>query len=984
MTPSSFLAAVLPSAGRYVAVSIGAKGPKQTFHSTIESLVGASTRADTAGLNAYFALANFGPLQNRTKDNALTLRSAFIDVDVGENKEYQSLDEAKQALGKFLLAAELPMPLVVGSGYGLHVYWTFTADVPVAQWYPVVLGLKTLCITHGFSVDHSVIGDAARILRVPGTHNYKIPTDPKGVRVLSRAFPEPIEFSAFAALTGSKLSQLGVTGQPNFSANRSAPPSTALALAGLPPNARASTLMLVQDTKTSFRKILVSSAQGNGCMQVKHYLEHASDDGMEPLWRGIVSLAKVCFDGEKLIKQVSDLHPYTEERLRAKWEAASGPQTCPVFDRLMPGICPNCPKYGKTNTPLLFGTVLNGHSHLPPPLNETREKVSAEDTHVETDVASGMMDLPQGYTIGPSGGIYRNVSEIQNGESTSREVPIVPYTIGVAGVREQEETGSSVHMFAELPGGRRTFIIPSSTMVSKAETLKALAERGIFSVGLGESENALYAYLRTAVSEYTFKRASQAVPDTYGWQKDGSFVLNDKKLRSDGHIEAVAVDKALYNLYRITKPTGNLASWQRVVEMISAKERYDILLGMTTAFGAPLMELVGAGLNGLVLHLQSPSSGTGKSISLSLASSVYGHPQQYGLSVNTSDVAAQHRMGMLHSLPLVMDEVTNRMRDIRGGDTEWINRLLMDITTGKGKERLEAATISERKNVTTWATIALLSSNTSIIDALGSRAYTTQGEMMRLLEVEMHTKLQLGEGETRLLESLNSHYGVVGMRYIMWLVTHKEIAKETFAQLKDSLSRAGSFSSDERFWLNGLAAMLTGATLAGPGYADLITLPVPAITMFAIDLVKASRRTVREAEVNATEHLQGFLRLNFGKLLILEKEENATRVRLGLSEINDQTLARNDIKGRVEIGYQKGMASVYIDRKELSAYCNKINYSSSMFKRQLQADNYIVTETVKSMFTDSRLNLHVNAKVVCITMSQERLEGLGALNQAHP
>ena len=983
MTPQTFLSAVLPSAGRYVAVSIGAKGPKQTFHTTIESMVGVSTRADAAGLNAYFALASFGPAQNRTKDNALFLRSAFIDVDVGENKEYQSLDEAKQGLAKFLLAAKLPTPLVVYSGYGLHVYWPFTADIPVSQWYTMALGLKALCVTHEFGIDHSVIADAARVLRVPGTHNYKVPTDPKGVRVLSRVLPEPISFESFAALTGSRPPVPGVTGQP-VSANTPAPPSTALVLNGVRPNARASTLMLVQDTKTSFRKILIASAKGTGCMQVKHYLEHASDEGMEPVWRGVLSLAKSCYDGDQFAKQISDMHPYTEERMRAKWEEIKGPYTCPTFDRMTPGVCANCSKYGKTNTPLLFGTVLNGHSHLPPPLNETREKVSEQDTFVENDLASDVLELPQGFSFGNSGGVFRTVSEIQNGESTARVVPVVPYTLAVAGVREQDEQGTSIHMFADMPGGRRTFIIPASTITSKAETLKALAERGIFSAGLGESENALYAYLRTAVAEHTFKRASQQVPDTYGWQKDGAFVLNDKKFRPDGHIEPVAVDKALFNLYRITKPTGNLAGWQRVVNMIGAKERYDILLGMTTAFGAPLMDLVGGGLNGLVIHLQSPSSGTGKSISLSLASSVYGHPQQYGLSVNTSDVAAQHRMGMLHSLPLVMDEVTNRMRDIRGGDTEWINRLLMDITIGKGKERLEAATISERKNVTTWATIALLSSNTSIIDALGSRAYTTQGEMMRLLEVEMHQKLNLNDAETRLLESLNSHYGVAGVRYIMWLVTHKDIARETFDQTKDSLARIGGFNSDERFWLNGLSAMLTGAVLVGPGFADIITLPVPDITKFAVELVKIARRTVREAEVDAKEHLIGFLRQNYGKLLILRKEENATRVRLGLSEISDESLARNDVKARIETGYQKGLASIYIDRKELSAYCNKINYSSTMFKRQLQADNFIVTETMKSMFTDTKLNLHVNVKVVCITMTEERLEGLNAVDSNHP
>jgi hypothetical protein len=319
-----------------------------------------------------------------------------------------------------------------------------------------------------------------------------------------------------------------------------------------------------------------------------------------------------------------------------------------------------------------------------------------------------------------------------------------------------------------------------------------------------------------------------------------------------------------------------------------------------------------------------------------------------------------------------MDEVTNRMRNVRGGDPEWINRLLMDITVGKGKERLEATSISERKNITTWATIALLSSNTSIIDALGSRAYTTQGEMLRLLEVEMHDKLDMNIEETALLGTLNSNYGVVGLRYIMWLVQNKKKAKETFLRVKEEFIKRGRFTSDERFWLNGVSAMLTGGILAGGAGAKLVDLPMAKITDFAANLIYSSRATVKEAQQDAVALFVSYIQQNYGKFLILRKEANETRARLGLDEITDETLSRNEIKGRVEIGFQLGVVSLFLDKKELSSFCSAVNYSASMMRRQLQTAGFTVVDTRKCMLANTRVALNVYTKVLAVSMSEER------------
>jgi hypothetical protein len=76
----------------------------------------------------------------------------------------------------------LPPPsAIVYSGGGLHVYWTSKDDLAFADWFPYADGLKQLLLANNILCDAGLTTDASRILRVPGTLNYKYdpPTEVK-------------------------------------------------------------------------------------------------------------------------------------------------------------------------------------------------------------------------------------------------------------------------------------------------------------------------------------------------------------------------------------------------------------------------------------------------------------------------------------------------------------------------------------------------------------------------------------------------------------------------------------------------------------------------------------------------------------------------------------------------------------------------------------------------------------------------------------
>ena len=160
----------------------------------------------------------------------------------------------------------LPKPVLVASGGGLHAYWPLTSPVDVAVWKPVAERLKRLCEERAFAIDFGVTADVARVLRVPGTTNWKDPNNPRLCRILA-AGGGTVSLDAFASAIG-------------YEAFAEEPAPALLVIPGTRPKAAdtAAGVKLLQNSTVHFKDLLRQVSDGKGCGQLLHYVEHAQED----------------------------------------------------------------------------------------------------------------------------------------------------------------------------------------------------------------------------------------------------------------------------------------------------------------------------------------------------------------------------------------------------------------------------------------------------------------------------------------------------------------------------------------------------------------------------------------------------------------------------------------------------------------------------------------------------------------------------------
>jgi hypothetical protein len=175
----AFLEKVLPPQGRYCAF-VKTRGRKNfnRFFETIEELWNFLRETDRDGHEVYFALGSFGEDDERKQENVIDLKCLWLEIDYGKAGHaipgYATFEEARDALKVFFTTVGLPVPMVVKSGGGFHVYWPFRESLSRAKWQPYAEGLKAACIEHGLRAERSATANSALVLRPPGTANRKL------------------------------------------------------------------------------------------------------------------------------------------------------------------------------------------------------------------------------------------------------------------------------------------------------------------------------------------------------------------------------------------------------------------------------------------------------------------------------------------------------------------------------------------------------------------------------------------------------------------------------------------------------------------------------------------------------------------------------------------------------------------------------------------------------------------------------------------
>ena len=593
------LSRILAPQGYYCLVGLKKDAqPKQSFYETLEDIEFETKNLLFNNYDIYFACATFKESGKRTQVNATWFKSFFLDIDCGEGKPYANQGKAILSLKAFCSNNNLRIPTLISSGSGIHAYWILSEAIEKIEWLPVAEKLKILCAENNLEADAAITADAARILRIPETYNYK--TDPP-VYVTCIHEGSDIQFEEFKNIVGNVK-------QPQETQKLFTPQKK-------------------DNQQYSFYKITKKTLEGKGCGQINHAIMHQDEVGYN-LWRGVLSIAANCKDSKIAIHAVSDKHPnYTiEETEKIAKSTIDKPQLCKTFHASNPGVCNTCSHFRKIKNPLELGLEIK------------------KDTNFK-------IDLPYPYFRGAAGGVYRKARDPNDNDLLVYENDIFL----IKCLHDKEQGYMALVKFVLPKDAPREFYIPLSVMRSKEELGKLIAKEGI--VMMPKQLDAMMVYLIACTKHQQKKEEAEIMRVQFGWvDENDKFILGDKEIGLK-NIKYSPPSPSTESLCQWVQPKGDLEESKKVISVYDQDGFEPHCFGLFTAFGAPLMKHLG--FNGALINLINSSSGTGKSTILKVCNSVYGHPDELLAQETDTFAHKMFRLGIMNNMPYTIDEVTN-------------------------------------------------------------------------------------------------------------------------------------------------------------------------------------------------------------------------------------------------------------------------------------------------------------------------------------
>jgi hypothetical protein len=194
------------------------------------------------------------------------------------------------------------------------------------------------------------------------------------------------------------------------------------------------------------------------------------------------------------------------------------------------------------------------------------------------------------------------------------------------------------------------------------------------------------------------------------------------------------------------------------------------------------------------------------------------------------------------------------------------------FTTGRAKHRMEAMTNKLRANNTFWNAITITSSNGSAIDKLAQLKSTADGELRRVLEIEVPRLRTVAKTDVdRLFSQLTHNYGVAGPVFIKYVVANQELVTTALRDMQNKIDAALNLEQNDRFYSCVLACAFVGALIARK--LGLLDIEINRIYNYALDLV-AQNRALQSSSVGgpavvAQETLSAFINENVTNALVI-------------------------------------------------------------------------------------------------------------------
>lgn len=780
MDTEQFLAQVLPSTGYRFLVFIFPDGKVWSKHLPpgTDEIAGLAQWGVARGADVYFAVGGYeaGPdgQFSRTAERAALHRSLRVDVDCGDGKPYP---DKHSGLGALLGASDslrLPRPTLVDSGYGLHAYWPFDTDLPLAHWLRLSRRLQGALTQAGLQVDTTTTCDAARILRLPGTVNFK------------RGAQAPVRLLALGAPTGP----LGLT------AALAPYPDAAASAPRIPVTGVNAALIAGADYPPYALRGVLTDCPGFAAMLSSH-----GATAREPLWKATLDMVAASSEApdvkERVARALSDGHPgFTEEDFSRKWAQAQAqqyqPATCSKLSQLGMPQCNGCPHAGKIASPVVLGRPRAAVAPTPLPVPELAGALQYGGMVVTPgESAVRIVDGKIG-TIEVRGGIphvMRKDGEDGQGNVIWRAIPIGAFPVRrLELLADRTGRGTFVMLtFDRFADGPITVELGPTEQTETKACARALAAANIRM--RGEHVNIFRDTIMVEFLSHLQRiRRSGQIASRCGWTAEfkefvlGTWIYSDGRdpepVRAAGVVEAIEP-------YKIA---GDPALWRQAFDLTltGGGERQAVL---ALALAAPLLAF--SGIDGVMLNAFSPESGIGKSTLCEAALSLWGNPGELRRDAKDTVNATFKLAAATGNLPYVVDEFTN----IEG---RALSDFVYTLTQGRERHRL-GADARLQANPNRWCLPVIVTANNSVHDKLMQYKPDVAAETARVFDMRLGpldlTPAQLSAAKAVLVH-LRHNYGFFGPQLAQLFVSKPASAWRALVQRRiaewDTRMNAGS------------------------------------------------------------------------------------------------------------------------------------------------------------------------------------------------
>ena len=697
----------------------------------------------------------------RSKDGAVELKSLFLDIDVKKGA-YVDTAACAKALGAFIRASGMPRPTlaVETGGGGVHVHWVLDRALKVAEWLPLANALKNATKQHGLITDEGVTADAARILRVPDTINWKYPHHPMaslGANVLPNDYPVAMIEKILAPYT-------------------KAPPPP-------PPPPGGAT---VHPFPPGLNSDLSAGVGGDGTFVFDEY----EDASRFLLGKGVFAREK---DGGSYKSLIDFL-------FATAWAATAYPVLADKLEQLFKDISGAVPdrdpaiadKRWATEMARMPGLLVAGAPLIKPgTIFQMAQKLGWTKPNPAAPPPGATNDLPPGYTRQADGTIWGSKEDKRSGLSTPTQVS--PYPMDQAWLSDEP----AINFVTAIRKQPKTIHLLTKDAVRKDTMNSALAAQG-FMIPTKKVDVFQEFIVAWVTQLQTLNHVSHA--PAFGWAQGGGFAFAGKV--HGANINAGHTDDVVGKHY---EPTGDIQPWKAVSQRIINEGRHDLNAIIASAFAGPLVKFTGQ--EGVLMSACSQDSGAGKTVALRIAASVWGHPIHSTQSLDDTQNAVIHKLGQVRNLPVYWDEV-------KGEDqAEKFVNIAFALTGGRGKARMtQQITV---RATGSWETMLVACSNDSIAESVSSVQKSSLAGEMRVFEFQVAKLPVTGVGEvSAMIDDLKDNHGRAGEIYAAYLGSNEAAVKKMVQDTFNKLMVKMNAPAEERFWAATVATLYVGASIA--------------------------------------------------------------------------------------------------------------------------------------------------------------------------